>query len=71
MGYGSLPHHIQEAIILFINQDHELPYLGDFELSPELRNSFDQYVAATKENKERTDIENTWGSTYWYYFEYQ
>ena len=71
MAYDSLPRHIEEAILLFIKQDHELPYLGDFELSPGLRNSFDQYMAATKENPGRAGIENTWGTTYWYYFEYQ
>jgi len=71
MDYDCLPRHIEEAIILYINQDHELPYLGDFKLSPELRNRFDQYAAATKENKNGTDIEDTWGNTYWYYFEYK
>ena len=71
MAYDSLPRHIEEAITLFIKQDHELPYLGDFELSPGLRNSFDQYAAATKENPGTATIENSWGTTYWYYFEFQ
>ncbi len=71
MDYECLPRHIEEAITLFIKQDHELPYLGDFELSLELRNSFDQYAAATKENPGTAAIENSWGTTYWYYFEFQ
>ena len=41
-----------------------------FGLSPELRNSFDQYAAAIEENKNRTDIKNTWGNSYWHYFGY-
>ncbi len=74
MDYSCLPRHIEEAIVLFINHKHELPYLGDFGVSPELKNSFDQYAAAMEESKETTDtarlIQTSWGNTYWYYFEY-
>jgi len=70
MDYSSLPRHIEEAILLFINQDYELPYLGEFEPGPEQSKSFDQYVAAKKDHKERRDIENAWGSTYWYYHDF-
>jgi hypothetical protein len=75
MDYSFLPRHIEEAILLFIKQDHELPYLGDFELSPGLRNSFDQYMAAMKESTESTDaarlIQTSWGNTYWHYVDYK
>ena len=70
MDYSFLPRHIEEAIVLFINHKHELPYLVDFGVSPDLINSFDQYAAAIEENKNRTDIKNTWGNSYWHYFGY-
>jgi len=75
MNYSHLPRHIEEAIILFTHHNHELPYLGDFEVSRELTNSFDQYLAAKQEIKTRTDVEglvqSSWGNTFWYYFEYR
>jgi hypothetical protein len=74
MDYSCLPRHIEEAIVLFINHKHELPYLGDFGVNPELRNSFDQYAATMEENKEITDadrlIQTSWGNTYWYYYDF-
>jgi len=75
MNYSFLPRHIEEAIILFIGNNYELPYLGDFDVSRELENSFDQFSAAKQEHKKGTDIEgsiqSSWGNTFWYYFEYK
>ena len=73
MDYDCLPQHIEEAIIFFIRQNHELPYLGGFEPGPELRKHFDQFISATKTNDPGMDpsIQKTWGNTYWYYHAYK
>jgi len=70
MNYSRLPRHVEEAIILFKHHNYELPYLGGFEPGPELKNSFDQYAAAKEENPKTTKIENTWGTTFWYYYDF-
>jgi len=74
MDYNCLPMHIEEAIILFTHHNYELPYLGDFEVSQEVKNNFDQFIAAMNEKEKRTDIDrliqSSWGTTYWYYFEF-
>jgi hypothetical protein len=75
LNYNCLPQHIEEAIMLFIHHNYELPYLGEFEVSREVKNSFNQFLSAIKENKKSTGVEqliqNSWGDTFWYYYEFK
>ena len=77
MKYTYIPRHIEEAIMVFINGNHELPYLGDFEISRETELRYKLYLAAFRMNKNKTRPEfdklmkKNWGNTFWYYLEFK
>jgi hypothetical protein len=77
MNYTYIPRHIEEAIMVFINGNHELPYLGDFEISRETELRYKLYLAAFRINKNKTRPEfdklmkKKWGNTFWYYLEFK
>jgi hypothetical protein len=75
MKYSYIPRHIEEAIILFINHNHELPYLGDLTISRETENRFNHYVKElriTKNDPELKKIkDNSLRKTFWYYYEFK
>jgi hypothetical protein len=63
MGYKSLPRHVEEAIVLFIDQNYELPYLGGFAPAPETTERYKQFMSSAHPAKDR--------NTFWYYYYYQ
>ena len=77
MNYSYIPRHIEEAIMLYINRKHELPYLGDFTVSRETEDRFNHFLTALQlnNNKHGTESEKLmktlWGKTFWYYFEFE
>lgn len=77
MDYTRIPGHIAESMIIFKERNEELPYLGDFKISPETESRFYLFLNDTRNNKaeNRTELEksmkNRWGNTFWYYFEFK
>jgi hypothetical protein len=77
MRYRRIPHHIEEALIIFENQKYEMPYLGGFKVSGATRNRYQSYLS----DRRKTGAEDSkramlkmgprWKDTLWYYFDYQ
>ncbi len=77
MQYTTIPRHIEESMMIFINRKDELPYLGDYNISKETENRFNLFLNDLRLIKggKRPDMErfmkNKWGNTFWYYFEFK
>lgn len=75
MGYTSIPRHIEEAIVLFISLNYELPYLGELTVTPETELRFTQYGTKLDINNNRNKSllknvkRNEEEKTFWYYFQ--
>lgn len=76
IGFGSIPRHIEEAILIYYNSKRVFPDLGGLKINPETLIRFDQYFAtyiaarndpATMEPKMREKFSDT----FWYYFHFK
>ncbi len=63
MGYKTIPRHIEEAIVLFMNNNFELPYLGELFVKPETLERFKEFEKLTSKKNNTIIVENT----FWYY----
>ena len=75
MGYNYIPRYIEEAIVLFINLNLELPYLGGFTINTvteshfrQFKTTFDLIKNGNKSYLEK-EMKKAWGNTFWYYFQ--
>jgi len=75
VNYSYIPRHIGEAVMLFMDSDLELPYLGDFTVDRETENLYKQYVRASEIAKNETEFKNITDTslekTFWYYYEFK
>jgi hypothetical protein len=77
MSYNYIPRHIEEAILVFINLNLELPYLGELSINPETELHFKQYKATFDLNNNGNklwldkEMKKAWGNTYWYYLHFK
>ena len=77
MKYTRIPNHIEESMMIFIDQKDELPFLGDLKISRETEDRFslfltDLEMSKTKKKSEiEKYLENRWGNTFWFYNEFK
>ncbi len=76
IGYTSIPRHIEEAILIFMNATREFPDLGGLLVNPETSIRFNQYISVYNlniRNKQLLDreIKKVGGNTYWYYYQFK
>lgn len=75
MGYTSIPRHIEEAVVAFINFNKEFPDLGGLVVSPETELRFIQYETAYNLNSGNKrwlekEMKKAGGNTFWYYLQF-
>jgi hypothetical protein len=72
MGYNDIPRHIEEAILLYMHEGLELPYLGELTVSNETLKDFENFQSAflsdTNFILSDDDTKNKLKNTFWYYF---
>jgi hypothetical protein len=76
MGYMNIPRHIEEAIVLYMYFNHELPDLGDLIVSMDTELRFSQYIATYLINSENNQIleremKKIGEKTFWYYYQFR
>ena len=75
LNYPCIPRHVGEAVMLFIDSDQELPYLGDFTIDRETENLYKQYERASEIAKNETEFKNITDTslekTFWYFYEFK
>jgi hypothetical protein len=75
-GYTRIPRHIEEAVLIVLGDAPADFDLGGFSLSEETRKRFDQYSAVVAGARRspttmRERMQEQFGDTYWYYFQFR
>ncbi|NNM06953.1 MAG: hypothetical protein HKO65_17785 [Gemmatimonadetes bacterium] len=76
LGYERIPRHLEEAALIFVNTSDFPPNLGGLEISPSTQVRFDRYsaayaVASRDPQTLRARMEEEFGDTYWFYFQFR
>jgi len=76
MGYMNIPRHIEEAILLYMYFNHELPDLGDLIVSMDTELRFSRYITTYLNNSENNQIleremKKIGEKTFWYYYQFK
>lgn len=75
-GYTAIPHHIEEAVMVYYNSVARYPDLGGMEISKETATRFSRYFTAYVNGRKnqaalKPMMEAGFGDTFWYYFHFK
>ena len=76
MGYMIIPRHIEEAILLYMYFNHELPDMGDLIVSMDTELRFSRYISAYLTYSENNlilerEMKKIGENTFWYYYQFK
>jgi hypothetical protein len=75
-GYTRIPRYIEEAVMIYYNNQGVLPDLGSLTITPETQTRFGQYFSAymgARQNPAllKEKMQEKFGNTFWFYFHFK